>query len=55
MPDKKLVFRGATAEADDWEMFEMRSEVIYPMEGGTALITFEEEDGESACFMFSQK
>ncbi|XP_023813097.1 interferon-induced 35 kDa protein [Oryzias latipes] len=44
MPDKKLVFRGATAEADDWEMFEMRSEVIYPMEGGTALITFEEED-----------
>ncbi|RVE69936.1 hypothetical protein OJAV_G00082650 [Oryzias javanicus] len=44
MPDKKLVFKGTTAKGNDWGMFEMGSEVIYPMEGGTALITFEEED-----------
>ncbi|XP_061568664.1 interferon-induced protein 35 [Cololabis saira] len=44
MPQKKFVFRGATQDADDWQTLEMKPHVIYPMEGGTALITFEEED-----------
>ncbi|XP_017274937.1 interferon-induced protein 35 [Kryptolebias marmoratus] len=44
MPDKKFVFKGRTGDADDWEKFDMKSQIIYPMEEGTALITFEEDE-----------
>ncbi|XP_037544523.1 interferon-induced protein 35 [Nematolebias whitei] len=44
MPEKKFVFRGQTGDADDWQKFDMKSQIVYPMDGGTALITFEEED-----------
>ncbi|KAM6904809.1 interferon-induced 35 kDa protein [Xenentodon cancila] len=44
MPQKKFVFKGVTQDADHWQTFEMKPHVIYPMEGGTALITFEEKD-----------
>uniref|UniRef100_A0A3P8TSR0 Interferon-induced protein 35 n=2 Tax=Amphiprion percula TaxID=161767 RepID=A0A3P8TSR0_AMPPE len=43
VPEKKVVFTGLTANADDTEKFEMKPHIVYPMEGGTALVTFEEE------------
>lgn len=43
VPEKKVVFTGLTAKADDAEKFEMKPHIVYPMEGGTALVTFEEE------------
>ncbi|XP_014912334.1 interferon-induced 35 kDa protein [Poecilia latipinna] len=44
MPEKNFVFSGKTGKADDAEEFEMKPHIRYPMEEGTALITFEEED-----------
>ncbi|KAM4717983.1 interferon-induced 35 kDa protein [Anableps anableps] len=44
MPEKKFVFSGKTGNANDTEEFEMKPHITYPMEEGTALITFEEED-----------
>ncbi|XP_012707383.2 interferon-induced protein 35 [Fundulus heteroclitus] len=44
MPEKKFVFSGKTGNANDKEEFEMKPHITYPMEEGTALITFEEED-----------
>ncbi|XP_072224927.1 interferon-induced 35 kDa protein [Leuresthes tenuis] len=44
MPERKFVFKGLTGDADDWRTFEMKPHITYPMEGGTALITFEEEE-----------
>ncbi|KAM4531053.1 interferon-induced 35 kDa protein [Odontesthes bonariensis] len=44
MPERKFVFNGLTGDADDWKTFEMKPHITYPMEGGTALITFEEEE-----------
>lgn len=43
VPERNLVFTGSTGKADDREEFEMEPHVVYPMEGGTALVTFEEE------------
>ncbi|XP_042361769.1 interferon-induced protein 35 isoform X2 [Plectropomus leopardus] len=43
VPEKKVVFMGLTGEATDAQTFEMKPRIIYPMEGGTALITFEED------------
>ncbi|XP_028268769.1 interferon-induced 35 kDa protein isoform X2 [Parambassis ranga] len=43
VPEKKVVFLGSTGSADTAQAFEMEANIIYPMEGGTALITFEEE------------
>lgn len=43
VPEKKVVFTGETGNAGDARKFEMNSRVVYPMEGGTALITFEDE------------
>ncbi|XP_070779222.1 interferon-induced 35 kDa protein isoform X2 [Enoplosus armatus] len=42
VPEKNVVFKGSTGEDAD-ATFEMNPRVVYPMEGGTALITFEEE------------
>ncbi|XP_038151138.1 interferon-induced protein 35 [Cyprinodon tularosa] len=44
MPEKKFVFYGKTGNANDKEDFEMKPQITYPMEEGTALLTFEEED-----------
>ncbi|KAK2833036.1 hypothetical protein Q5P01_016925 [Channa striata] len=44
VPEKELVFKGLTINADDTQKFEMKSRIVYPMTGGTALVTFEEED-----------
>ncbi|XP_071398669.1 interferon-induced 35 kDa protein [Centroberyx affinis] len=43
VPEKRVVFMGLTAGTSDTQRFEMTLRVVYPMEGGTALITFEEE------------
>lgn len=44
-PERKVYFGGKTVEANA-PIFEMESQIVYPMLGGTVLITFEEEDGE---------
>lgn len=46
VPERKFFFKGATEKAVKAETFEMEPRVEYPMEGGTALVTFEEEVGE---------
>lgn len=43
VPEKKVVFKGKTEKASDSQPFEMDAHIVYPMDGGTALITFEEE------------
>lgn len=42
----RVHFGGQTVPVSDTPVFEMDSQIIWPMAGGTALITFEEEDGE---------
>ncbi|KAI5097064.1 interferon-induced 35 kDa protein [Silurus meridionalis] len=44
VPEKKVVFQGETAEEGDALSFDVKPHIVYPMEGGTAFITFEEED-----------
>ncbi|XP_027035171.2 interferon-induced protein 35 [Tachysurus fulvidraco] len=44
VPEKKVVFNGETAEEADALSFDVKPHIVYPMEGGTAFITFEEED-----------
>lgn len=41
-PEKVVVFKGHTGRPHDPPQFEMKPEVLYPMEGGTALVTFED-------------
>ncbi|KAK7938274.1 hypothetical protein WMY93_001600 [Mugilogobius chulae] len=41
-PERSLVFQGVTGKPQDGVSFLMEPTVEYPMEGGTALITFEE-------------
>ncbi|XP_045892248.1 interferon-induced protein 35 [Micropterus dolomieu] len=43
VPEKTVVFMGETGKATDTQTFEMNPHIVYPMEGGTALVTFEEE------------
>ncbi|XP_029997662.1 interferon-induced 35 kDa protein [Sphaeramia orbicularis] len=43
VPEKKVVFKGHTEEYKDVQTFQMKPHIVYPMEGGTALITFEED------------
>lgn len=45
VPEKKVVFNGETAEKVDALSFDVKPHIMYPMEGGTAFITFEEEEG----------
>lgn len=47
VPARTVAFRGSTAPAASTPAFDMDSELVYPMEGGTALLTFEEEEGET--------
>ena len=46
VPQREVVFRGATRAAGDPRLFDVNTCIKYPMEGGTALITFEDEIGE---------
>lgn len=50
-PERNVYFNGQTADAAEGPMFDMESRIVYPMDGGTVLVTFEEEMGEcsSAC------
>lgn len=41
-PERPLVFRGQTAKAQDRPRFNMEALIEYPLEGGTALVTFED-------------
>ncbi|KAK9534618.1 hypothetical protein VZT92_007051 [Zoarces viviparus] len=41
VPERPVVFRGSTGSKAD--TFEMKPRVVYPMEGGTALIRFDEK------------
>ncbi|KAM9392220.1 interferon-induced 35 kDa protein [Pholidichthys leucotaenia] len=43
VPERKLVFKGETGNANNAQRFDMDPLIEYPMEGGTALVTFEEE------------
>lgn len=43
VPEKKVVFIGLTEGGPNTENFDVKPHIVYPMEGGTALITFEEE------------
>ncbi|XP_063045292.1 interferon-induced protein 35 [Engraulis encrasicolus] len=44
VPERKVIFKGDTSDAGDTSgCFDINPKVVYPMEGGTALITFEEE------------
>ncbi|KAF7665596.1 hypothetical protein LDENG_00135540 [Lucifuga dentata] len=43
VPEKRVMFSGQTADPTDTPMFDMKPCIVYPMEGGTALMTFEEE------------
>ncbi|XP_034749339.1 interferon-induced 35 kDa protein homolog [Etheostoma cragini] len=43
VPERKVVFTGSTESKDGSEPFEMKPRIVCPMEGGTVLITFEEE------------
>ncbi|KAJ8404293.1 hypothetical protein AAFF_G00340660 [Aldrovandia affinis] len=43
VPEKKVVFTGAVSEGAEAVGFHIKSHIVYPMEGGTTLITFEED------------
>lgn len=43
VPERKVVFKGATGNSNNKQDFEMKPHIVYPMEGGMALVTFEEE------------
>ncbi|XP_072298851.1 interferon-induced 35 kDa protein [Eucyclogobius newberryi] len=43
-PERSMVFCGKTGRPQDGPRFDMEPLVEYPMEGGTALVTFEEAD-----------
>uniref|UniRef100_A0A3Q3WGV7 NID domain-containing protein n=1 Tax=Mola mola TaxID=94237 RepID=A0A3Q3WGV7_MOLML len=44
VPEREVYFGGSTAEPTDQPAFDMDARILYPLDGGTALITFEEED-----------
>lgn len=43
VPERNVVFKGATGGPGNTPVFDMEPRIVYPMIGGTALITFEEE------------
>lgn len=43
VPERPVYFNGMTAEASDKPAFDVDAKINYPMLGGTALITFEDE------------
>ncbi|KAK0148695.1 Interferon-induced protein [Merluccius polli] len=43
VPEREVVFRGSTRDVANPNAFDVKSHIKYPMDGGTALITFDEE------------
>ncbi|XP_076608624.1 interferon-induced 35 kDa protein [Chaetodon auriga] len=43
VPERDVVFNGLTGKPSDTPTFEMEPRIDYPMDGGTALVTFEED------------
>ncbi|XP_053707064.1 interferon-induced protein 35 [Synchiropus splendidus] len=41
-PQREVVFHGRTSDVTPGKVFSMKAKILYPMEGGTALVTFEE-------------
>lgn len=52
MPEKQVVFTGSVsvgAEASaETSSIDLKVRIMYPMDGGTALVTFEDEEGMSS-------
>ncbi|KAM9779995.1 interferon-induced 35 kDa protein [Neosynchiropus ocellatus] len=46
-PEREVVFRGQIGDVAADKVFHMKAKILYPMEGGTALVTFEEEAAAS--------
>ncbi|XP_070958374.1 interferon-induced 35 kDa protein homolog isoform X3 [Oncorhynchus clarkii lewisi] len=44
VPEKKVVFTGETGDGANTLNFNVKPHIVYPMEEGTALITFEDEE-----------
>ncbi|XP_067268907.1 interferon-induced 35 kDa protein homolog isoform X2 [Pseudorasbora parva] len=44
VPERRVVFEGKTKDGAHAVSFDVDSRIVYPMEGGTAMITFEEKD-----------
>ncbi|XP_029015118.1 interferon-induced protein 35 [Betta splendens] len=44
VPEKKFIFSGKTDKAVNMQKFEMKAHIVYPMDEGTALVTFEDKD-----------
>nr|XP_046187309.1 LOW QUALITY PROTEIN: interferon-induced 35 kDa protein homolog [Oncorhynchus gorbuscha] len=44
VPEKKVVFTGETGDGANILYFNVKPHIVYPMEEGTALITFEDEE-----------
>lgn len=43
LPERNVVFKGVTGRPDSAPVFDIDPRIVYPMDGGTALITFEEK------------
>ncbi|KAM6957214.1 interferon-induced 35 kDa protein [Aplochiton taeniatus] len=43
VPERKVVFTGLTEGGPNTDTFAVKPRIVYPMDGGTALITFEDE------------
>ncbi|XP_070837363.1 interferon-induced 35 kDa protein [Chaetodon trifascialis] len=43
VPERDVFFNGLTGKPSDTPTFEMEPQIYYPMDGGTALVTFEED------------
>ncbi len=46
VPERTVYFKGSTGPATNKPIFDMDPKITYPMDGGTALVTFEEAAGE---------
>lgn len=53
VPEKKVVFTGETGDGANTLNFNVKPHIVYPMEEGTALITFEDEEGKTETFTLS--
>lgn len=53
LPEKRVVFTGKKTNnvAEEEKKFDVKPHIIYPMEEGTALITFEKEVGKIFFFV----
>ncbi|XP_026180526.1 interferon-induced 35 kDa protein [Mastacembelus armatus] len=54
VPEKSVVFKGVTEDPAKSQRFEMKARIVYPMLGGTALVTFEDKDVASKILELKQ-